>query len=474
MSKVLGGLAMVAAAALTAVPALAQTTPAIYSGSIMIGFGDAANKPPFDADLGNDGVPACARTNPYLPATIATVPIIGYVEQNTGAQPRSLMFEGYTPPNNSPGAESGGGQEPIVTSTCFVLFPPFLGGQLRSRVQFGTQVWPGQKFLSQTSMGAVNLSAGVGGGTLSAGGGNVVANPITYTEQLSYPAGSGPGCSPGTPCTTMQTVMGNGTNFQPVSFYGTGGGGRNVLEPGANSFGGGVPVNNNGLVQLGVNTNFANAAGTGPLATFGLRAYAEGFLPTGPALFGTNATSTNVPVGFRGGNVYTWAFHTPGPTGTSMTIPRTANFGWSQGALQTVGGGNTGAGGPGPLLTTPGNFRGLFHKWTTGKVQHVDSSGMYVTIRSAEGFDNTSPATSTASLGTTRKLQLVTPWSASIQQALTQPWATAVATLPDFGFGGIAILNLDIRPIPEPGAAMMLGVGSTCLFGLGLIRRRNR
>ena len=145
LSRALSVLAMVAAAGLTAIPASAQTTPAIYSGSLMVGFGDAANKPPFDTDLGNDGVPACARTNPYLPATIATVPIIGYVEQNTGAQPRSLMFGGYAPVNNTAGSESGGGQEPILQSTCFVLFPPFLGGQLRSRVQFGSQVWPGQK-----------------------------------------------------------------------------------------------------------------------------------------------------------------------------------------------------------------------------------------------------------------------------------------------------------------------------------------
>ena len=443
-SRLLGSFAL-AALALTvmATPAMSQTV-SLYRGTLAIGFGDPENLPggtrvspaqPLAPDLANNGLPACAKANPYLPATLATLDFFGFATQGTSS-PASVMFGGYAPLNIT--AMTGGGQPPITQAGnpgCVILFPPWLGNQLRSRVQQGAQVWPGNAINA-----AHTAVTGPAGGTVSAGGG-----------------------------------VGVTTSFAPAAFYQTGMTGAQAITPGPNNFGGGVPVNNNGAVQLGVNLAFTNGTGQ-PLATFGVQDYAEGFLPSGPAIFGTGGTDTQVPVGVRVSFPYTWRVHTPGPTTTNMAttplavqLPFTPNLGWSHGATQTLGGGT--------LLTTPGLFKGIFQKWTTGRVFHMDISGMYVTDRTATGHDWTtgqfaSMGTS-APAGTTRKLQLVTPWSASIQQDLTRPWAGLIASLPDFGFGGVAVLSLDLQPAPEPGALSMLAFGAAGLMGLGALRRRS-
>lgn len=420
-------------ALLIAPPAFAQVAAgvSIYTGTLMIGFGDPNNLPPLGNDFANNGVPACAQDNPFLPATIATVDVFGFAVQGTGS-PASIMFAGYQPIdfNN----QTGGGQPPIVSSTCIVQFPPWLANNaLRSRVQFGSQVWPGNKVASVTPSGMAVLTTGPGGGTVSAGGGNTAT-----------------------------------VTFSPLAFYASGAGQQQIV-PGPDNFGGGVPVNGNGNVQLGV--NFAQTNGTGqPLSTFGIVPYATGFLPTGPAVYGTDATGTDVPIGVRGGNPYTWVARTAGPMGSPFTIPLTTNLGWSQGVTQTVGGGVP--------FTTPGDFDGIFQKWTTGMVQHTDTDGDYTTVRAATGHDWTTAEFTangtSAPQGTTRKLQLVTPWSASIAKRGDRPWAGLLADLPDFGFGGLAILTLDITPVPEPGTASLLGFGALGLVGLGAIRRRSR
>jgi len=428
-------LVMVAMIAIAA-PAAAQNLR-LYKGTLQIGFGDPTNQtlPPGSnppADLANNGLPACANANPFLPATIATVNVHGFVDEGTGAAPRSLMFEGYAPVDWA--GQSGGGNAPIVDTTCIVQFPPWLAANaLRSRVQFGAQVWPGQAY---TTAGGANYTTGPGGGTVSAGGG--IPTQVTYNQ----------------------------------TFYGTAGG-QIQLVPGPNNFGGGVPVNGDGAVLLGVNFALTNGSG-GPLSTFGIVPYANALLPTGPANYGTGNNNTVNPTGFQNSNPYTWVARTPGPMGQASTIPLTTNFGWSQGVTQTAM-----IPGIGTFdVTTMGDFGGIFHKWTTGMVQHTDMSAEYTTIRTATGHDWTTaqfPTTvsTNPAFGTTRKLQLVSPWSASIKKRGDNPFfAGTLAPLPDFGFGGLAILTLDLAPVPEPGALAMLGVGALGLLGLGATRRR--
>jgi hypothetical protein len=504
---------VVAGLAVSMAPAALAQTVKVYTGTLLVGFGDQANIPPLGNDFANNGVPACANLNPFTPATAAVVPVRGYVTEGTGS-PASLMFKGYAPLNFT--AMTGGGGNPITAGSvpqtvgnfflpgfddCIVQFPPWLAdNSLRSRVQFGSQLWPGYKLQSLTPSGMAVLTTGPGGGTLAAGGGVTASNPVSYMFQttqfapfpttarttalgvVKYPVPIATGMGTGFTATGIGTVFdapsGNLPGEPPV-FYGSGAG-RQVIIPGPARFGGGVPVNGDGQVQLGVNLGNETTGG-GPLSTFGVVDYAEGLLPTGPALYGTSASSTSVvPVGLMAGNPYQWRFHAAGPTGAASTIPLTPNFGWSQGNRLTVGFGVTGTpgGGPngsatgatGPLLTTPGNFRGIFQKWTTGYVQHSDVSGNYTTIRSAQGFDMAVNPT-TQPNGTSRKLQLVTPWSASIQQELTRPWAGAISFLPDFGFGGVSVLTLNV---PEPGMVSMLAIGIAGLAAAGTRRQRRR
>lgn len=431
--KAKAALALVAALAIAG-PAAAQNVR-LYKGTLQVGFGDPTNQtlPPGNdppADLANNGVPACANANPFLPATIATVKVHGFVDEGVGAVPRSLMFDEYAPVNWV--AQAGGGMAPIVVANCRVQFPPWLAANaLRSRVQSGAQVWPGKAL----NAGATAFT-GPGGGTVSAGGGIPAA--VTYNQ----------------------------------TFYGTAGG-EIRLTPGTRNFGGGVPVNGGGGVLLGVNF-LPHTNGTGMvLSTFGIRNYANALMPTGPAAYGTDAAGGPHPTGVRIGNPYTWRARTKGPTGNASTIPITPNGGWQQGATLMAG--------PGGAfnVTTMGDFRGLFHKWTTGMVAHTDMSGSYTTVRAATGHDWTAVQFPTTvvpnpAFGTTRKLQLVSPWSASIKKRGTGPFAGSLATLPDFGFGGLAILTLDIAPVPEPGMLSALGFGVIGLIGLGASRGRRR
>ena len=44
--------------------------------------------------------------------------------------------------------------------------------------------------------------------------------------------------------------------------------------------------------------------------------------------------------------------------------------------------------------------------------------------------------------------------------------------MPQLGFGGLAVLSLNIQPAPEPTAIAMLGVGVAGVAGLAALRRR--
>ncbi|MBW2290587.1 MAG: PEP-CTERM sorting domain-containing protein [Deltaproteobacteria bacterium] len=245
---------------------------------------------------------------------------------------------------------------------------------------------------------------------------------------------------------------------------------------------------------------------------YGQVLYASGFLPTDPQPFGTdfkgvgilNGVTPSQPTTYANGLIagrqdLTYAARTPGPTspdfgnGTSGT-----NFLVSKGAVRTVGGGNTRtpmgtfmAGiphptqpppatlpldcvtmfpAPCPEIISPVAFSGAFFEWTTGMVTHTDQGGDFETIRRATGFDF-AVTTGTAIGGETRRIQLVTPWAASIRTV--GPFGLG-ALLPTLAFGGTGILNLNVIPVPEPGTLAMLGFGVAGLVGLGAARRRNR
>ena len=119
-SRTLCGLVGLVLALMLAMPVVAQDV-SLYSGTLMIGFGDSANKPPNNTDFGNDGVPACANApNQFFPATFATKTVMGRADQS-GVVPRTIVF-----PEQS---AADGGQQTVKQPPCIIQFPPFLGNQ---------------------------------------------------------------------------------------------------------------------------------------------------------------------------------------------------------------------------------------------------------------------------------------------------------------------------------------------------------
>jgi hypothetical protein len=243
-------------------------------------------------------------------------------------------------------------------------------------------------------------------------------------------------------------------------FFGTGFGSARFVK-GANNFGGAVPYQGGGIVELGINTKTTFGGATLVPGDYGLVDYVNGFLPTEPQLFGTGVkgvfnqgTTTTFPNGIIVGQNTALALRTPGGTTRNQ-----------QGAIKTLAGGNTQT----PLVTTPiplvspFAFDGAFFEWTTGQVQHTDMKGLFVTIRTATGFDTSETGPS----GTTRRLQLVTPFGANIEGV--GPFGFPV---PPQSFGGLAVLTLNIIPVPEPGSLAMIGIGAFGVIGLGVARRR--
>ena len=250
------------------------------------------------------------------------------------------------------------------------------------------------------------------------------------------------------------------------------------IQPGAARFGGGIPFSGGGGVQLGINFTTKQPGGTVLVpGDYGIVLYANGFLPTDPQIFGTDAKGVNIlnrittpvygpltgttltyDVGqINGRQDLTYAARTPG--GTTKDL---------QGAIRTLGGGNTvtvGPGGPAPAIISPVAFTGLFGEWTTGSVTHTDKVGDFTTIRRASGSDS---ALSADPNNATRRLQVVAPWAATIR-----PVGPFGLPIPNLGFGGIASLTVDVIPAPEPGTIAMLGFGVMGLVGLGAARRRN-
>jgi hypothetical protein len=239
-----------------------------------------------------------------------------------------------------------------------------------------------------------------------------------------------------------------------------GGNGAVTVQKGANNYGGAIQYQGAGGVQLGINSATMTGGGM-TLMTFGVVNYINGFLPTDPTIMGTDATgvdgfggvvttATTFPNGLLAGRRATMAYRTPGPMGTVNQHGAIINAPTPMGALVPV--------------ISPVNFVGAFFEWTTGTARHSDMVGDFVTDRTAMGSDM---AIVGGPNGTTRRLQLVSPWSASIK--LAGPFGLPI---PQLGFGGLAVLRLNIQPAPEPTAIAMLGFGVAGVAGLAALRRR--
>lgn len=422
----IGILAAATATLLFAGQGLAQTVVQ-YRGSLMIGFGDSDNP----LDVANNAIPICAvNGSPFAVATFGSLPVYGRATQ-TAAGALTFAAQGAGDGAGPQVDSLKGGAEVRVPATCNVQVPPFLNPRLRSRIQAAGEKFPGIK--------------GPWAGTF-----------MTPTPMVAPTWMVGPG---------QGFAFGGAVLNQPVPFYA--GGGADRITKGPNNYGGAIQYQGGGGVQLGINVTVMTPGG-GPLATFGIVRYVNGFLPTDPTVFGTDATGVNgpfptLPAAFPNGLIAgvkrTMALRTPG----GATINQ-------QGKIVTLLGGNTVTPMGGPSLISPVDFQGAFYEWTTGMVRHTDMIGDFVTIRTATGFDRTpaAPLFGTAVHGTTRKLQLVSPWSASIKKA--GPFGLPV---PNLGFGGVAVLNLKITPAPEPGTLAMVGLGALGVAGLARLRRRS-
>lgn len=445
-SKWMVKLAILVTAIAFATPALAGVV--MFKGKVRTGFGTSTNV----TDLANNGLPACAplNGNVYGDNDWGTLVAQGFAEQGTGTHP-TLMFDAYEPlldtgagTNLAGYAGGNGGAFPRYRATCKIFYPPFVVRLLRSRIQGAGAGWPGEA------------------GTL----------------------GQGDGIAYGTASALEQTVP----------FYGTGAtnmGKQNVWK-GVRNYGGAVPQVTKGSivwsgatqpavttgpiagistgpgVQLGINVPPWTTGAGADLATFGIRSYINGYLPTGPnALGGGDATwrTASDPQRLKEwgeqsshtgkastGNAF--VLRTPGTSMGASGTPRILT-------IPTPGGGTAMI----PAVTS-GQIRIAAGKFTTGRVQHSDMVGDYTTVRSAEGDDLTGL---NEAGGTTRKLQVVTPWSANIG---------GIGFLGIFpiqlGFGGIAMLDLNIIPMPapEPGFLISLGAGAIALVGMARARRR--
>ncbi len=451
------------AASLLAGPAFSQNVA--YTGSLRIGVSDAVNTIGFRS---NNAIPICAGQGSLVnPGTIGT--LAGNLPINAGGSGGSgvgapLTFRAVNPVD-------GGAQERTF-DTCNVAIPGFLNPRLRSRTQVGSAQWPGRKGPHTSMISMAPLPTTIPTYMISAGGGN--PNPVTVNTWTTTIA---PGEAP---------IVYFGSAFSGTAPF-LGGEGRIRIQPGPARYGGGIPFSGSGGVQLGINLCTSCWPQKLVPGDYGKVSYVNGFLPIGPQFFGTDAKGVHVvdavtntvitpsytnPIGLiRGRQNWTYAGRTPG--GSTQ---------YQSGALLTVGGGNTQTpldtpppwrpdtitpfgcviSDPGPCLAVISDVAGTqwFNEWTTGMVTWTDMVGDFYTIRRASGFD-VAVNPSSAISGETRHIQLVSPWGATVRPV--GPWGLPVPTL---GFGGVAILELRVIPVPEPSAGWLLSVGAIASLGL--------
>lgn len=405
-----------------------------YHGKLQIGYGDASI---IDV-AGNFGIPFCAAESPGLEnVTVATLQVNAQGTQLTPGPGGELVFHAV-------GAGHGGAQV-RPASTCRMAIPGFANPRLRSRTRVDEARWPGNK-----------------GGFMT--GISMLTSPASPVATYRLAAGGGipiPG----------STLMADNPIFGGAS-------GALTISRGANHFGGGVPYQGGGGVQIGLVTPIGTV-GSVPTSQldFGFLSYFEAFVPGAPYAFGDSATgpfglaTTPLDYGLHiAHRDQSFAFRTPGGTTREQ-----------HGAIRTLGGGNSvtpgdiwlGSGAPPPCVSMPTvactpivsplDFDAAFFAWTTGRVRITDRLGDFTTVRSATGFD----VAATGPAGTTRRLQVVSPFSASVE-----PRGVFGFPVPGTAISGLAVLTLNVIPAPEPLMIASLGTG---VVGLGLlVRRRSR
>jgi len=446
-SKWMIKLAILLTSIALATPALAGVV--MFKGKVRTGFGTSTNT----TDGANNGLPACAplNGNVYGDNDWGTLHAQGFATQGTGTHP-TLMIKKWAPMLatdagvNLAGYVGGnGGAFPRYRSTCKIFYPPFIVRLLRSRIQGAGQGWPGASGTFGQGLGYTFPGSAVsqtvpfyGTGTTNMGIMAVTKGPRTY-------GGGVPGVTKGS------IIWQNATT-------------RSQTGPVA----GGSGVASGPGVDLGVNVSpWTNGTGI-DIMTYGILKYVNGYLPTGPNALGNDAG--------------TWR--------TSLDPQRLKEFGGqsSHTAKTTTGnpfvlrtpGTALGASGTTVILTvpTPGLGTAMVPAYskmqiriaagtlTTGMVYRTDQIGDYTTNRGATGADTTGLA---GANGTTRRLQLVTPWSANIGGIGN----FGLFPLP-LGFGGVQLIDLNIipMPVPEPGVLLSLGAGAIAMLGLARARKR--
>jgi len=430
----LAGFVLATCLAFVALPSSSIAQNVAYHGKLQIGSGDSDNITGF---RGNYAAPRCAAGGELLnPGTYGTT--LGTLLINaTGTAAPGV---GGTLQFNAVDATNGGAQQKRA-ETCRTESPEFGNFIIRNLTFLGSAHFPARrgKYTSMITTASVPASP-TATYMLSVGGGNTQSAPIqTWTTMATASASamtySGPAIS---------LDYSKHPNFAA---------GVDRIQPGPNRFGGAVPFS--GLSELDFGRNVTSFLTPAPVG-YGVYQYAHARLPfPGVGWIGTDAKGTNIvsrltttrmpPISLTnvtgliaGRQDITLPYRTPG--GSTQ---------YAHGAIKTLGGGNTVT----PWVNCAPNCgipfanhlavtRAVF-EWTTGAVTHTDRAGDFTTIRRAQGFD-IAVAPSTAIAGETRRIQVVSPWSASVRSI--GPFGLPFL---NEGHGGVAVLTINVIPLLE-------------------------